>query len=183
MTLAVMLGLAGSSGPRVFPQFHGENTDLRWALSQIKSSRLVDGYIWTIGAFAIVIQVYPAPMDFRMEDLPSGFPEHVPWIPPVRGRNLYDPSLLQKVEGILRKSDVILILRRQNGENCVLNALSGERVFKQDARAQAATAVDFPCTSIWSRPEMPELSEADRAAISELLRTPPSPPKFIRRGN
>jgi len=48
---------------------------------------------------------------------------------------------------------------------------------------QDSTAVHVPCDQIWGRPEVPpELSAADRLMINELLRTPPSRPKFIRRG-
>src|SRR5919204_2347417 len=75
-----------------FPEFHGEENELRWALRQIKTSRLLDGYVWTIGSVAIVVQLYPGPMDFRDEDVPPGFPVHISWIKAVWARDLYDPG-------------------------------------------------------------------------------------------
>lgn len=181
IVLAIVVGLASPS-EGAFPEFHGDDTELRWALAQIKVSRLIDGYIWTVGSVALVIQIYPAPMDWREEDHPPGFPIHIASVGPVRAQHLHDPGLIKKVEPILRKSVFILLLREQDGKSCILNELSGQRIYAQNGRAQDTTAAHLPCEQIWDRPEMPELSEADRLKISELLRTPPAPPKFIRRG-
>jgi hypothetical protein len=120
-------------------------------------------------------------MDYREEDTPPGFALHIAWVEPVRARHLYDPSLIKKVEHVLRKSDIILLLRKQDGKACILNELWGRRIFEQRAKEQDATAITLPCEDIWSRPEMPNLSEPDQRTISELLRTPPAPPKFKRR--
>lgn len=166
-----------------FPEFHGEDTELRWALEQVKVSRMIDGYVWTVGNAVLVIQLYPAPMDWREEDHPPGFQKHIASVGPVRAQHLRDPSLIGKVESILRKSDIVLLLREQDGKSCILNELHGQRIYEQNGHMQDSTAVHVPCDQIWDRPEVPpELSDADRLMINELLRTPPSPPKFIRRG-
>ena len=178
--ISMMCGLVRPAGA-AFPEFHGQETELRWALRQLKFSRLRDGYVWTMGSVAMVIQLYPAPMDWREEDHSPGFPIHTASIGPVRARHLYDPSMLKRVETILRKSDIVLLLREQDGKSCILNGLSGQRIFEQGGRAQGATAVHLPCDDVWTRPEMPDVSEGDRVSISELLRTPPAPQKFIRR--
>jgi hypothetical protein len=119
-------------------------------------------------------------MDWMEEDNPPGFPIHTTFVGPVRARHLYDPSMLKRVETILRKSDIVLLLREQDGKSCILNGFPGQRIFEQRGRAQDATAVHLPCDDVWTRPEMPDVSEGDRVSISELLRTPPAPPKFIR---
>jgi hypothetical protein len=150
-----------------FPEFHGEETELRWALKQLKTSRLIDGHVWTVGSLALVIQVYPSPMDWREEDHPPGFPMHVASVGPVRARHLRDPSLLTKVESILRESDIVLLLREQDGKNCIVNQLQGRRIFEQNGRMQDSTAIHVSCDHIWERAEVPNLPESDRQMIKQ----------------
>ena len=148
-----------------FPEFHGEDTELRWALEQVKVSRLIDGYVWTVGNAVLVIQLYPAPMDWREEDHPAEFPKHIASVGPVRAQHLRDPSLIGRVESILRKSDIILLLREQDGKSCILNELHGQRIYEQNGHMQDSTAVRYDSITYQQVLER-QLKVMDASAIS-----------------
>jgi hypothetical protein len=91
-----------------FPVLHGEPTPLQNALSRIKQSRLINGYVWTYAELEVLVQLYPPPDDLRVEDLPPGeTPWKYPWVPRT---DLYKPADVQK---IVRESRFVLILREQ----------------------------------------------------------------------
>jgi hypothetical protein len=164
-------------GGKLFPVLHGEPTPLQDALSKIKESRLIEGYVWTYADLEVLVQLYPAPMDFRLEDAPPNQPPwRYPWVP---GSELYEPADAQK---IIRESRFVLILREQDGKTCMVNSLTGERIFKEGPTAQSASAVEIPCQEIWKQVlQLDVVPEQARAEITELLKTPPAPPKFKRR--
>jgi hypothetical protein len=164
-------------GSRLFPVLHGEPTPLQNALSRIKESRLIEGYVWTYADLEVLVQLYPAPMDFRLEDSPPGqAPWRHPWVP---RSELYEPADAQK---IIRESRFVLILREQDGKTCMVNSLTGERIFREGPSAQSASAIEMPCQEIWKQVrELDVVPQQAQAEITELLKTPPAPPKFKRR--
>ena len=77
-----------------------------------------------------------------------------------------------------------MLLREQDGKTCVVNELTGERIFREKAPQQDATAVEMPCERIWSQFEtLVHLSDEAKAEISQLLKTPPARPKFKRKAS
>ena len=163
-----------------FPVFHGDDTALRKLVSHIRDSRISDGYLWTYGDLAVLVQLYPAPIDFRAEDVP--FRGHVPWRPAwIEGWPIRE-QLTKTEQNTFVMSKVAMILREEDGTTCVVNELSGKRIFKEKAGEQDGTAVEMPCEKIWSQFEtLGELPEPAKLEISELLRTPPAAPKFKRK--
>jgi hypothetical protein len=165
-------------GGKLFPVLHGEPTRLQTVLSRLKESRLIEGYLWTYADVEVLVQLYPAPIDFRLEDSPPG---QAPWRHPWVGRSdLYrEPADAQK---IIRESRFVLILREQDGKTCMVNSLTGERIFKEGPDAQSASAMEIPCEEVWKHVrELDVVPERARAEINELLKTPPALPKFRRR--
>jgi hypothetical protein len=82
----------------------------------------------------------------------------------------------------IRESRFVLILREQDGKTCMVNSLTGERIFREGPSAQSASAIEMPCQEIWKQvPELDVVPEQAQAEITELLKTPPAPPKFKRR--
>jgi hypothetical protein len=178
-TVLCLFGATRAMGGKLFPVLHGEPTPLQNALSRIKQSRLIDGYVWTYADLEVLVQLYPGPIDYRLEDSPAGVPPwKYPWV--FGGQlQLYEPADVQK---IIRESRFVLILREQDGKTCIVNALTGERIFKEGPDAQSASEIEIPCQEIWKQvPELDVVPEQARAEITELLKTPPAPPKFKRR--
>jgi hypothetical protein len=176
--LASALGAA--TAEKRFPSFHGEKTPLQELLSHLRDSRLVDGYVWTYSDFMVLIQLYPSPMDFRAEDVP--FQGRVPWRPAWESGWVVKSQLTSPQQEIFARSRVTMLLREQDGKTCVVNELTGERIFTEKAPQQDATAVEIPCEKIWSQFEtLVQLPEPAKSEISRLLKTPPSPPKFKRK--
>ena len=164
-------------GEKRFPVLHGEPTPLQSSLSRLKSSRLIEGHVWTYADLEVLVQLYPAPIDFRLEDSPPGqAPWRHPWIP---RSELYEPVDAQKV---IRESRFVLILREQDGKTCMVNSLTGERIFKEGPDAQSASAMEIPCAEVWRYVlELDVVPEQARVEINQLLKTPPALPKFRRR--
>lgn len=163
-----------------YPVFHGDETALRRILSHIQESTIVDGGLWTYRDMAVVVQLHPSPLDFRAEDVP--FSGQVPWRPAwILGWQIRE-QLTKSEQEVFAVSRVTMIHREQDGLTCVVNELTGERIFKEKASQQNATAVEMPCERIWSQFEtMVQLPEEFRREISQLLKTPPAAPKFKRR--
>src|SRR5258708_4870525 len=127
----------------------------------------------TYGDMAVVVQLYPPPTDLRREDLPSG---KVPWRPAwVAGWYLSKPPEIREV---IEKGEFALVLREQDGETCLVNPLSGNRILHETARQQDTTAVELPCAEIWEKLGSLGLAEGAQSEVAKYLRTSRAPPLF-----
>ncbi|SRR6266446_3816345 len=159
---------------------HGEETKLRRVLSRVQHSRDLAPDIWTYGDLAILVRLHPSSMDFRRRDVP--FEGQVPWRPAWIIGWQVKQQLTKTERDIFARSRVTLIHREEDGATCVVNELTGRRIFTEEAAQQDASAVEMPCEKIWSQFEsLVQIPDAAKLEVSHVLRTPPPPPRFERK--
>jgi hypothetical protein len=156
--------------------FAGDESPLRKSLVH---ATVVEKAVYTNGNVAAMIRVFPEPIDFRLEDAPPG---QVPWRPAWLSGWQFTRDMNKSEVEIIRRSDLTLVVREQDGKTCVVNELSGARIFTETAEQQDKTAVELPCAKIWDSFEtLAGFTASDRKEITALLETPPPPPSFRRR--
>lgn len=169
-----------ATGDNVFPVFHGEKTPLQEMLMRLRKSRLVDGHVWTYSNLMVLVQLYPGPMDFRAEDVP--FRGQVPWRPAWECGWFVKNQVSKSQQEVFAKSRVTMVLAEEDGTTCVVNELTGERIFREKAGQQDGSAVELPCEKMWSRFEtLAYLPEDAKAEISLLLKRPLAARRFKRK--
>jgi hypothetical protein len=175
--LIVLLGLVPLLAlAHDLPRFFGDDTALRTLIKNARHNRVQGGWIWTHEDRAIVVALFPQPIDLRVEDLPPG---RVPWRPADVSPWHFVRS--EEERELLKRSSFVLVFREQDGKTCVSNQLSGERILAEKPWEQDRTTIEFPCDAIWRKLGSLGLSDSDREIISEYLKTPPASPKFKRK--
>jgi hypothetical protein len=152
------------------PVFLGDNTDLRKALRY--AAEYVEA-VYTVKNLAVMVRVYPEELDFRVAD---HVPGHVPWRPAWLHPLLLSERIDKAEIELLKKSNFTQIMREEDGKTCLVNELTGARVFSQSSQQQDRTAVEMPCSKIWESFEtLAEVSEESRLEIISMLKAPPVP--------
>ncbi|HXN55635.1 MAG TPA: hypothetical protein VN874_05160 [Myxococcales bacterium] len=160
-----LLGATEAMGRKLFPVLHGEPTPLQNALSRIKESRLIDGYVWTYADLEVLVQLYPPPSGIRTEDLPPG--ETLWKYPWVARSDLYAPADVSKGHS----REPLPADPSRAGRKDLHDKFAYRRAHTQrGTRCSERLKVEMPCQDVWMQVrELDIVPEAARVEITELF--------------
>ena len=174
--LSLTAGEAASNEP-VRIKVHGEDSKLA---RSVQGAELGDAEAWIYGDTVILVRIFPELRDYRIEDAPPGI---VPWRPAWIGEWPFIKHLPKdEADLVVLSSRLTLLYREQDGRTCVVNELSGKRISTEKDATQDKTAVELPCSDVWTKFEtLAACPPSQRQEIEAQLRKPPRPPRFRRR--
>ena len=145
------------------PTLRGEDTELRRAILAGEGTGLDRRYLWTWRDAAVTVEPFSALGIFgRPESLKQMVPWAHLWVEGFEFARIHKSQ--PAVVALMRRATYVLIHQTSDLRVCVINVLSGSRVFQEGPEAQKRTAKELPCSEIHKL----SISSVPAAALVEI---------------